>query len=104
LRSQLYTDGEEVLFKTTRSITCHAIQDSHRFLQHQTPILPLHLDTVNGIGVHRPKDLSQLRNRLLFQLETSFPSIFYTCKKSMIKTMIRLNAMRRGAVRSVTGA
>ncbi len=32
------------------SITCHAIPDSHRFLQLQTRILPLDLDVVNGIG------------------------------------------------------
>jgi phytanoyl-CoA hydroxylase len=89
---------------TRCSITCHAIPDSHRFLQFQTRILPLHLDTVNGIRVHRPKDLARLRNRLLFQLETSFPSTFYTCKKTMIKTTMRLNALRRGAVRSVSGA
>jgi phytanoyl-CoA hydroxylase len=84
------------------SITCHAIPDSHRFLQLQTRIVPLDLDTVNGVRVHRPKDLARSRNRLILRLETTFPNTFHAVKKSMIKNLMRLSALSKstGGMRS----
>jgi phytanoyl-CoA hydroxylase len=79
------------------SITCHAIPDSHRFLQLQTRILPLELDTVNGVRVHRPKDLGRLRHRVVFDIETRFPKAFSAVKKTAIRTLVRLNARRNTA-------
>ena len=79
------------------SITCHAIADSHRFLQLQTRILPLALDTVNGVRVHRPKDLARFRNRVVFMVETRFPKAFYGLKKFLVRTMVRLKGARASA-------
>ncbi|HUB63313.1 MAG TPA: phytanoyl-CoA dioxygenase family protein [Methylocella sp.] len=76
------------------SITCHAIPDSHRFLQLQTRLIPLQLDTVNGVRIHRPKDLACMPNRAIFWLETHFPSLFYGVKKRAIKTLLWLRERR----------
>lgn len=76
------------------SITCHAIADSHRFLQLQTRLLRLKLDTVNGIRVHRPKDLACWRNRAIFGFETRFPGTFYAVKRTAIKTLMLVKLLR----------
>ena len=77
------------------SITCHAIPDSHRFLQFQNRIMPLDLDTVNGVRIHRPKNLARLSNRFIFSLETHFPTAFYAFKKLAIKTILWLKTPRK---------
>ena len=77
------------------SITCHAIPESHRFLQLQTRILSLQLDEVNGVQVHRPKDLARFRNRVVFALETRFPRAFYGMKRIIIRFMVKRAEQRR---------
>lgn len=76
------------------SITCHAIPDSHRFLQLQTRIVPLALDTVKDVRIHRPKDLARFRNRIVFAAETRFPQSFYGLKKFLIKAMLWIDELR----------
>jgi phytanoyl-CoA hydroxylase len=71
------------------SITCHAIPSSRLFLSHQTRLSDVSTDDVNGTRVFRPKDLSALRNRLIFKIETRFPSLFYWAKQTALKQLIR---------------
>jgi len=71
------------------SITCHAISDSHRFLQLQSRIKPLDIADVNGIRVHRAKDLARLRNRAIFWFETRFPRVFHSLKRAAVKAVVR---------------
>lgn len=75
--------------RSRSSITCHAIPDSHRFLSLQTRILPLDLAEVNGIRINRAKDLSRLKNRIIFALETRFPESFYALKRAGIRARVR---------------
>ncbi len=72
------------------SVTCHAIPESHRFLQLQARIMKLDLHRVNGIDVHCPKDLARLSNRIVFYFETHYPGSFYTAKRSAIRWLMRL--------------
>ena len=76
-------------YRSRSSITCHAIPESHRFLQLQNRIMSLQLDEVNGIQVHRPKDLARFRNRFVFALETRFPRAFYGLKRIIIRSMLK---------------
>jgi phytanoyl-CoA hydroxylase len=78
------------------SITCHAIPESHRFLQLQSRILSLNTVTVNGVLVHKPKDLAALKNRLVFHVETNYPRAFYWTKRNAIKWMVRARGARPG--------
>jgi phytanoyl-CoA hydroxylase len=71
------------------SITCHAIPSSRLFLSHQTRLSDVNTDDVNGTRVFRPKDLSARRNRLIFKIETRFPSLFYWAKQTALKQLIR---------------
>jgi phytanoyl-CoA hydroxylase len=71
------------------SITCHAIPSSRMFLALQARLLDIPTDDVNGTRVFRPKDLGTLRNRLIFQAETRFPSLFYWAKRSAVKRLFR---------------
>jgi phytanoyl-CoA hydroxylase len=71
------------------SITCHAIPGSRMFLALQARLLDIPTDDVNGTRVFRPKDLGTLRNRLIFQAETRFPSLFYWAKRSAVKRLFR---------------
>lgn len=87
-------DSQDALH-TRSSITCHAIPDSHRFMQYQTRTMPLNLSEVNGIRVHRAKDLALWRNRLVFRLETNFPAVFYAARKMRIKAILRGRAPRQ---------
>jgi phytanoyl-CoA hydroxylase len=72
------------------SVTCHAIAESHRFLQLQARIMKLDLHRVNGVSVHCPKDLARLTNRIVFHFETHHPRAFYTVKRSAIRWLMRL--------------
>jgi phytanoyl-CoA hydroxylase len=72
------------------SVTCHAIAESHRFLQLQARIMRLDLQRANGIFVHRPKDLARLTNRVVFHVETHYPRTFYMAKRSAIRWLMRL--------------
>ena len=76
------------------SVTCHAIADSHRFLQLQTRLMKLDITRVNGVNMHCPKDLVRLKNRAIFHIETNYPRMFYWAKRSAIRWMLRLKARR----------
>jgi len=71
------------------SITCHAIPSSHAFLQLQTRVLDVSTDEVNGTRLYRPKDLSRGRNRLIFEIESRFPALFYWAKRNAVKRLFR---------------
>jgi len=76
------------------SVTCHAIAESHRFLQLQTRLMKLDLARANGISVHCPKDLRRLGNRAIFYFETHHPDSFYWAKRTGIRWLFRLQRMR----------
>jgi hypothetical protein len=46
-------------------------------------------DTVNDTKIFRPKDLSALKNRLIFQVETRLPSLFYWAKRHAVKQIFK---------------
>ena len=71
------------------SITCHAIPSSRLFLHHQILLWDVATDTVNDTKIFRPKDLGALRNRLIFQIETRFPSLFYWAKQRAVKQIFK---------------
>jgi len=66
------------------SITCHAIPNKKMFLQLQTRKINLVTDKIKETYIFRPKDLSQLKNKLIFKIETTFPGLFYWLKKKAI--------------------
>jgi phytanoyl-CoA hydroxylase len=74
------------------SITCHAIPSSRLFLHHQILLWDVATDTVNNTKIFRPKDLGALKNRLIFQVETRFPSLFYWAKKRAVKQIFKWKA------------
>jgi phytanoyl-CoA hydroxylase len=74
------------------SITCHAIPSSRRFLHHQILSWDVATDTVNNTKIFRPKDLGALKNRLVFQVETRFPSLFYWAKQRAVKQIFKWKA------------
>jgi phytanoyl-CoA hydroxylase len=78
--------------RSRSSITCHAIPSSRLFLQWQVRLKDLNTDNVNGTRIYRPKDLGNLRNRLVFQVETTIPSLFYWAKRTAIKQLMRLKS------------
>jgi phytanoyl-CoA hydroxylase len=71
------------------SFTAHYIPASSRFLQYQTRIRRLNCLTVNGMKVHRPKDLARRSQRSIFWIETHYPRTFQTAKKLAIKAVTR---------------
>jgi phytanoyl-CoA hydroxylase len=80
------------------SITCHAIPATRRFLQLQTRVLDVKTDSVNGIRIHRPKDLRSAHNRLVLLVESRFPGAFYWLKKQAILYFLRSKARQLRAV------
>jgi phytanoyl-CoA hydroxylase len=78
--------------RSRSSVTCHAIPSSRMFLQWQVRLKDLDTDNVNGTRIYRPKDLGNFRNRLVFQVETTIPSLFYWAKRTAIKRLMRLKA------------
>lgn len=71
------------------SFTAHYIPDSSRFLQFQSRIRGLNLETIAGMRVHKPKDLNRPSRRAAFRVETTFPKSFQTAKKIAIKAFTR---------------
>jgi len=71
------------------SFTAHYIPSSSRFLQYQTRVRGLNCSTVNGMDVHRPKDLARRSQRSIFWIETHYPGTFQTVKKLAIKAVTR---------------
>jgi len=74
---------------TRSSFTGHYIPASSRFLQYQTRVRRLNSMTVNGMEVHRPKDLARPSQRSIFWIETRYPRTFQTVKKLAIKAVTR---------------
>jgi phytanoyl-CoA hydroxylase len=71
------------------SVTCHAIPGARKLLHHQALLWDVATDTVNNTRIFRPKDLGVLRNRLIFQVEANFPSLFYWAKNKATKQILR---------------
>jgi phytanoyl-CoA hydroxylase len=71
--------------RTRQSLTAHYIPKSHRFLQLQSRIKPLHLIEHNQIQVHCPKDQGRLQNRMTLFVESHFPGPFYLAKRLAVK-------------------
>ena len=71
------------------SITFHAIPESHRFLQFQSRIKNIKTNDLGESLIFRPKDQSKLKNRMIFEIETTFPKIFYFFKKKLINNLIK---------------
>jgi phytanoyl-CoA hydroxylase len=84
-------DSQDPL-RTRSSITCHAIPSSRLFLKWQVWLLNLNTDDVDGTRMYRPKDLARLKNRLIFQIEANFPSLFYWAKRAAIKQIMKLKS------------
>ncbi len=72
-----------------KSITCHYIPQSSKFMQFQKLEKPLHLKSINGVEVNFPKDLNQLNNRIIHKVETTFPRGFNLAKKVAIKLLVK---------------
>jgi phytanoyl-CoA hydroxylase len=77
------------------SVTCHAIPSSRLFLHHQILLWDIATDTVNETRIFRPKDLAVLKNRLTFQVESRFPSLFYGVKRRAVKQVFRWKSQHR---------
>jgi phytanoyl-CoA hydroxylase len=71
------------------SMTAHMIPSSTGFLQFQTRDRKLNLKQIGAFSVNCPKDLENWQNRLVFNLETSFPKAFKAVKKVAIKLVTR---------------
>jgi phytanoyl-CoA hydroxylase len=71
------------------SITCHAIPATHRFMQFHARLFDLPVELVNGTEIFAPKDLSTLRNRLIYLAESNFPGPFYALKRAAIRHVVR---------------
>jgi phytanoyl-CoA hydroxylase len=82
------------------SITCHAIPSSRLFLKLQARLQSLPAVDVNGTRIHRPKDLGELKNRLIFQAETRFPSFFYWVKRAAVKQLLRHSSQTKDSLQS----
>ena len=73
------------------SITMHAIAESHKFLQLHSRKIDLKTDDLNNSLIYRPKDQAKFKNRLIFKIESEFPSFFYWLKKKAVKYMVANN-------------
>jgi phytanoyl-CoA hydroxylase len=71
------------------SFTGHYIPESSRLLQFQARFRGLNIAPINGMNVHRPKDLNRASRRAILGLETTFPNAFQTAKKLAIKLLTR---------------
>lgn len=73
--------------RSRSSFTAHYIPDSSRFLQFQSRIRGLNLAWVNGMRVHKPKDLDRPSRRAMLWVESTFPTTFRSTKKLAIKAL-----------------
>ena len=71
------------------SITCHAIPGSRKLLHHQILVWDVETDSVNGTKIFRPKDLGAAKSRLIFEVESRFPALFYWAKRVAVKQVFR---------------
>ena len=72
------------------SFTAHYMPVSRSLLQLQVRQKRLNLREVNGMKVNFPKDQNKLGNKIIFTIETTFPKLFRTVKKSAIKLHSKL--------------
>lgn len=72
------------------SFTAHYMPVSRSLLQLQVRQKRLNLREVNGMKVNFPKDQNKLGNKIIFAIETTFPKLFRTVKKSAIKLHSKL--------------
>lgn len=68
-----------------RSFTGHYTPESSRFLQFQTRIRRLSIETVNGMSVHKPKDMTKTSTRSVMWLEVNLPQAFQLARKIAMK-------------------
>ena len=78
--------------RSRSSVTCHAIPSSRLFLQWQVRLMDPVTDEVNGTQIYRPKDLNNLKNRLVFRVESNWPSMFYWAKHLAIKRLMKVKS------------
>ncbi len=67
------------------SFTAHYIPDTRSLLQLQVRQKKLILREVNGMKVNFPKDQNLLVNKMVFLVETKFPTLFRKIKRGAIK-------------------
>ncbi|MCU1353871.1 MAG: Phytanoyl-CoA dioxygenase [Acidimicrobiales bacterium] len=75
--------------RSRRSFTAHFIPASSRFLQWQHRIVPLELSVVNGTPVHHPKDVSRLKHRARYLVETRAPGVAAAVKARASRRVVR---------------
>jgi hypothetical protein len=51
-------------------------------------------DHIRGTWVYRPKDLSRMKSRLVFLVESAFPSFFHKAKNWAIKRTVKFKSQR----------
>jgi len=71
------------------SLTAHYIPRSQRFLQFQRRIRRLRLKRIHNMEVHCPKDLDRWTNRAVLAIETRFPRLFQSAKRTAISVLTR---------------
>ena len=71
------------------SLTAHFIPSSTGLLQFQRREMKLHLEKLDGLAVHHPKDQRLARNRLVLYLESRFPGIYGFLRNLAIKFLTR---------------
>lgn len=71
-----------------KSLTCHFIPESSKFIQFQKIEKKLKLKNHKGVNINFPKDLDGFKNRLIHKVETTFPKGFTFLKKLVIKLKV----------------
>jgi len=71
------------------SITLHAIPENHKFLQFHTRKMDLPTEDLGNSVIYRPKDQSKFKSRLILNIESNFPGLFYWIKNKAIKFLIK---------------
>lgn len=70
------------------SITAHAIPKTHRFLQLQSRVVDVPVETINGVEIWRPKDQAEILSRFVKLIESYLPTPFYALKRVIVKSLI----------------
>ena len=68
-----------------RSMTAHYIPETSRYLQFQTRPVPLNLQMVNGMKVHKPKDMARAKTRAMMWAQFNFPKTYLFVRKIAVK-------------------
>lgn len=75
--------------RSRSSFTSHFIPQSCDFVQWHTRVKPLDIERINGLDVHRPKDLARVSNRAIFWAEAHFPRTFRATKRTVTRLVSR---------------